>query len=300
MASISSSLLVSLFLFFPFISGVNSSTFTILNQCDYTVWPGVLSGAGTSQLSTTGFVLEKGQSNAITMPPGWSGRIWGRTYCSQDATGRFSCATADCGSGIVECNGAGATPPATLAEFTLNGASGLDFYDVSLVDGYNVPMLITPQDGTGGGNCTTIGCATDLNNECPAELRVVASDGGGRSVACKSACEAFGEAQYCCSGEYGNPNTCRPSSYSQFFKSACPQAYSYAYDDGTSTFTCTAANYLITFCPSLSTSLKSSNGQYPRAVDISRAHNLGRPSATSIAVISTVTATLSRPFLRLF
>uniref|UniRef100_A0A0A0L675 Thaumatin-like protein n=2 Tax=Cucumis sativus TaxID=3659 RepID=A0A0A0L675_CUCSA len=228
MASISSSLLVSLFLFFPFISGVNSSTFTILNQCDYTVWPGVLSGAGTSQLSTTGFVLEKGQSNAITMPPGWSGRIWGRTYCSQDATGRFSCATADCGSGIVECNGAGATPPATLAEFTLNGASGLDFYDVSLVDGYNVPMLITPQDGTGGGNCTTIGCATDLNNECPAELRVVASDGGGRSVACKSACEAFGEAQYCCSGEYGNPNTCRPSSYSQFFKSACPQAYSYA------------------------------------------------------------------------
>nr|ADN33945.1 thaumatin-like protein [Cucumis melo subsp. melo] len=254
MASISSSLLSLLLLLFPFISGVvNSSTFTILNQCDYTVWPGVLSGAGTSQLSTTGFVLEKGQSNAITMPPGWSGRIWGRTYCSQDATGRFSCATADCGSGIVECNGAGATPPATLAEFTLNGAGGLDFYDVSLVDGYNVPMLITPQDGTGGGNCTTIGCATDLNSECPAELRVVLSDGGERSVACKSACEAFGDAQYCCSGEYGNPNTCRPSSYSELFKSACPQAYSYAYDDGSSTFTCTAANYLITFCPSLST-----------------------------------------------
>ncbi|CAH9134567.1 unnamed protein product [Cuscuta epithymum] len=32
----------------------------------------------------------------------------------------------------------------------------------------------------------------------------------------------------------------------------CPQAYSYAYDDKTSTFTCPSGpnnNYLITFCP---------------------------------------------------
>uniref|UniRef100_M8CBJ1 Thaumatin-like protein n=1 Tax=Aegilops tauschii TaxID=37682 RepID=M8CBJ1_AEGTA len=36
-----------------------------------------------------------------------------------------------------------------------------------------------------------------------------------------------------------------------FFKSACPRAYSYAYDDSTSTFTCAAGtNYAITFCPS--------------------------------------------------
>ncbi|MFS8016602.1 putative Thaumatin family [Helianthus anomalus] len=32
---------------------------------------------------------------------------------------------------------------------------------------------------------------------------------------------------------------------------ACPRSYSYAYDDATSTFTCTAADYIITFCPSL-------------------------------------------------
>lgn len=147
-------------------TGVNSATFTILNQCGYTVWPGVLSGAGTSQLSTTGFVLQTGQSNVLTMPPAWSGRIWGRTYCSQDAAGRFSCATADCGSGVVECNGAGATPPATLAEFTLNGAGGLDFFDVSLVDGYNVPMLITPQDGTGNflNNILRMKCQSDNVN----------------------------------------------------------------------------------------------------------------------------------------
>jgi hypothetical protein len=27
-------------------------------------------------------------------------------------------------------------PPASLAEFTLSAADGLDYYDVSLVDGY--------------------------------------------------------------------------------------------------------------------------------------------------------------------
>ncbi|PQP96330.1 thaumatin-like protein 1b [Prunus yedoensis var. nudiflora] len=40
------------------------------------------------------------------------------------------------------------------------------------------------------------------------------------------------------------------------FKAACPKSYSYAYDDATSTFTCTGADYTVTFCPS-SPSLKS-------------------------------------------
>ncbi|GAA0186448.1 hypothetical protein LIER_33736 [Lithospermum erythrorhizon] len=45
--------------------------------------------------------------------------------------------------------------------------------------------------------------------------------------------------------------------YSQLFKSACPKSYSYAYDDASSTFTCTGADYTITFCPS-GTSKRSS------------------------------------------
>ncbi|MGI4329182.1 thaumatin family protein, partial [Klebsiella pneumoniae] len=56
----------------------------------------------------------------------------------------------------------------------------------------------------------------------------------------------------------GTPDTCKPSSYSELFKSACPHAYSYAYDDKTSTFTCAGADYHITFCPPPSTSQKSS------------------------------------------
>ncbi|XP_015889659.3 pathogenesis-related thaumatin-like protein 3.5 isoform X2 [Ziziphus jujuba] len=232
-------------------SGVYTATFTITNKCSYTVWPGILSSAGTAQLSTTGFSLQPDESSTISVPASWSGRLWGRTLCSQDSTGKFSCITGDCGSSTVECAGRGAEPPATLAEFTLNGAGGLDFYDVSLVDGYNLAMTVVAQGGS-GGNCSTTGCVGDLNAACPSELKVMESE---ERVACKSACEAFGDPQYCCSGAYGTPDACKPSSYSEFFKSACPHAYSYAYDDGTSTFTCASANYVITFCDTLPTSL---------------------------------------------
>lgn len=213
------------------------------------MWPGILSNAGIATLPTTGFVLQTAESKTVTAPTSWGGRFWGRTLCTQDSAGKFSCLSGDCGSGKLECAGNAATPPATLAEFTLDGAGGLDFFDVSLVDGYNVPMLVAPQGGS-GDNCTSTGCVGDLNGACPSELRVTSVD-GKQSVACKSACEAFGSPQYCCSGAYGSPNTCKPSPYSQIFKNACPRAYSYAYDDKTSTFTCaSAAAYTITFCPS--------------------------------------------------
>ncbi|CAN6301579.1 unnamed protein product [Urochloa humidicola] len=270
-----------------------SATFTMTNNCGYTVWPGLLSGAGTAPLSTTGFALAHGASATVVAPASWSGRMWARTLCAADAaTGKFTCATGDCGSGSVQCNGGGAAPPATLAEFTLDGSGGLDFFDVSLVDGYNIPMLIVPQGagsgaGAGGANgsadsgkCMATGCLVDLNGACPADLRVMATTastggaagaGAGGPVACRSACEAFGTPQYCCSGAYGNPNTCKPSSYSQFFKTACPRAYSYAYDDSTSTFTCAAGtSYAITFCPS-TTSGKYS-GENPQAAGVQAAN----------------------------
>ncbi|KAG1354105.1 Thaumatin-like protein 1 [Cocos nucifera] len=243
-----------------------SATFTLTNNCEYTVWPGLLSGAGTAPLETTGFALENGESRSLTVPYKWSGRIWGRTLCSTNSTtGKFTCVTGDCGSSTVECSGSGAAPPATLAEFTLDGSGGMDFYDVSLVDGFNLPMLVMPQGASPGGNCSSTGCLVALNGLCPSDLKVVAesTDGASESVACKSACDAFGSPQYCCSGAYGNPDTCKPSSYSQFFKNACPRAYSYAYDDATSTFTCYNANYLITFCPSTG-SVKSA-GENPAA-----------------------------------
>ncbi|GJU77193.1 thaumatin-like protein 1b [Tanacetum coccineum] len=242
-----------------FIQGViSSATFTFVNKCDQTIWPGILSNAGIAPLEPTGFALQKGETKVLTAPASWGGRFWGRTHCSQDSNNKFTCGTGDCGSGKIECAGAGAAPPATLAEFTLDGDGGMDFFDVSLVDGYNLPMLVAPTGGT-GRNCTYTGCMVDLNGACPTPLKVTSDDGEG--VACKSACEAFGDQEYCCSGAYGTPDTCKPSSYSQLFKTACPRAYSYAYDDKTSTFTCIGADYQVTFCPPSTTSKKSTEGQ---------------------------------------
>ncbi|KAM3341648.1 thaumatin-like protein 1b [Capsicum galapagoense] len=267
------------FALFLFITGANSAaTFTMVNKCQQTIWPGLLSNAGIAPLSTTGFALQRGESRTITVPSSWGGRFWGRTHCTEDSTGKFTCATGDCGSGKLECAGGNAAPPATLAEFTLDGSGGMDFFDVSLVDGYNLPMLVVPQGGT-GNNCTATGCVVDLNGACPSELKVQSV--GGENVACKSACEAFGQDEYCCAGAYNNPNTCKPSSYSMLFKKACPSAYSFAYDDKTSTFTCAgASNYLITFCPSPNTSQKSSSSGGQSQEPDDKNNNDNKPSST--------------------
>ncbi|KAI4999232.1 hypothetical protein ZWY2020_003821 [Hordeum vulgare] len=184
-------------------SAALSTTFTLTNSCAYTVWPGLLSGSGTPALPTTGFALAPGESRAVEAPAAWSGRMWGRTLCATGADGRFACATCDCGSGAIECAGGGAAPPCSLAEFTLAGSGGNDFYDVSLVDGSNIPMAVLPQGGSGAG-CAATGCLADLNGPCPADLRVAGPDGAG--IACKSACEAFGRPEDCCSGAFaGGP-----------------------------------------------------------------------------------------------
>ncbi|XP_065868628.1 thaumatin-like protein 1 [Euphorbia lathyris] len=248
-----STLFFNLVLLLSTSTGALGATFTFANKCEYTVWPGILANAGSPRLDSTGFELPQDSSRSFQAPTGWSGRFWARTGCSFDDSGSGSCLTGDCGSGQVECNGLGAAPPATLAEFTL-GSGGQDFYDVSLVDGYNLPMIV---EGSGGsGMCASTGCSTDLNTNCPAELRV------GEGNACKSACEAFGSPEYCCSGAFNTPATCKPSVYSEMFKSACPRSYSYAYDDATSTFTCTGADYTVTFCPS-SPSQKSASYTTP-------------------------------------
>lgn len=89
-----------------------------------------------------------GKSRSISVPDGWkAGRIWARTGCN----GQFNCETGNCGNSE-QCSGRGGEPPASLAEFTLNGNGGQDYYDVSLVDGYNLPVSISPDEGTFNGN----------------------------------------------------------------------------------------------------------------------------------------------------
>lgn len=182
----------------------------------------------------------------MDVPSPWtSGRFWARTGCSNN-NGKFSCATGDCASGQVECNGAGGNPPVTLIELMVAENGGQDNYDVSNVDGFNVPVSLTPQGGS--GDCKPSSCPANINAVCPSELQVTGSDGS--VIACKSACLAFNQPQYCCTGDYSTADKCPPTNYSMIFEQQCPDAYSYAYDDKNSLFTCSGGpDYAITFCP---------------------------------------------------
>ncbi|XP_038974345.1 thaumatin-like protein 1b [Phoenix dactylifera] len=237
------SLLLAIFFAALYVQGGLSTTFTVKNNCAKTIWPGVQTNPNVPAFPSTGFQLAASASKSMNAPATWAGRMWGRTGCSTDSSGKFTCQTGDCGSGQVACNGKGGTPPASLVEFTLKGDGGKDNYDISLVDGFNLPVSITPQGVSG---CTAPSCSANINAVCPAVLQDKVS---GSVVGCKSACLEFNQPKYCCTGAYNTSATCKPTTYSEFFKKECPQAYSYAYDDKTSLFTCTGANYLITFCP---------------------------------------------------
>lgn len=224
--------------------------FTFVNKLGQTIW--LASGEQTPHpaLPATGWVLRPGQTLGVRVPDHWNGRFWGRTGCTFDTAGHGHCQSGDCG-GRFQCPGYG-TIPATLAEFNLNAWDGLDFYDVSLVDGSNLPMYInlvggTTRDPISADGCSAAGCTHAV--DCPAALRVAA---GGRVVGCESPCGVFDTDQYCCRGQWAPRSACLPDKwpvkYAAVFKKAEPFAYSYVDDDATSTFTSKGeAGYRITF-----------------------------------------------------
>mmetsp|Transcript_42605 Transcript_42605/g.68647 ORF Transcript_42605/g.68647 Transcript_42605/m.68647 type:complete len:543 (+) Transcript_42605:601-2229(+) len=250
--------------------------FSFDNQCGYDIWVGV----HPPTVDGGGFYLGPGLQTTKTVPQGFNGRFWPRTHCLFDKNGEGNCLTGDCGGGL-KCTGGGKTP-VSLAEFNLDAgapwdpAGVLDWYDVSLVDGYNVPVSIYVVEGTylkdpyqnPDYDCTNAICLSDINPLCPERMQLKPKDAlevlppshvrkskkiSGETIACHSACDAFGDARYCCTAQYSLPTTCPPTKYSQIFKDACPGAYSYAYDDKSSLFTCRSAedrtsSYTIKFC----------------------------------------------------
>jgi hypothetical protein len=221
---------------------------TFVNHLSQTIWVAA-SPDKAHPLRATGWVLRAGRSVTISVPNHWNGRFWGRTGCVFHH-GRGSCQTGGCGRRL-QCTGWGAVP-ATLAEYDLDAWDGLDFYDVSMVDGSNLPMYINVAKGTApkrvsNRGCVKAGCTTLV--ACPKALQVTA---GGSVVACQSACLHFGTDQYCCRGQWSSRAACDPTKwpvdYAAVFKTAEPYAYSYVDDDATSVFTCSGVcDYRITF-----------------------------------------------------
>ncbi|KAG5234648.1 G-type lectin S-receptor serine/threonine-protein kinase [Salix suchowensis] len=148
--------LIRFFIAHLFISGVVSTTFSVTNLCNYTIWPGFLGYEDDPPASTSSFSLQRGQSKSISAPASWGCPFGGHTYCTEESTGSFSCITGDCGSGKLECSGNGMATSAKLEEFKLDDS----------------------------------GCVVDLNGAYPSELRVN-STSDGEIDACKRVCQGF-------------------------------------------------------------------------------------------------------------
>jgi len=206
----------------------HATTFDIQNNCSYTIWAAAMPGGG-KQLnpSDTWSILVNSTQRA-------NGRIWARTRCNVTGPDGLKCETGDCG-GLLECTANG-SPPNTLVEYALNQFNYMDFFDISLLNGFNVPVSFAAKSNKG---CNVkISCSSDLNVQCPKELRVP----GG----CNDPCTAFKTDEYCCYS-----GSCNPTTYSRYFNLGCPQAVSFLGQDGPqSTDLCpTGTDYAVTFCP---------------------------------------------------
>jgi hypothetical protein len=96
---------------------------------------------GNYQLATSG----PSSTNTVTIVDyglqyPWNGNVAGRTLCSSTF-----CQTGDCGNGQGGCPiGVSFSQPVTLGEITMLRNSGADSYDVSILNGTNVPMQMMP------------------------------------------------------------------------------------------------------------------------------------------------------------
>jgi hypothetical protein len=228
-------------------AAATTRTITLVNNTDRTIWPAASPGSTSGQ---TGWMLKPGAEVSFQVPHDWNARLWGRTGC-HFGVGAGGCRTGDCGSRY-QC-GRWATIPATLGEFNFDAYKGLDFYDISMVDGSNLPMYATPSGGEADRKVNLDGCLTPTKCttevRCPAALRVPRH--GGPEVGCISPCARFGTDRFCCRGPFAaacSPAKTWPVDYAKFFKRAEPYAYSWSGDDATSVFTCKGScDYRITF-----------------------------------------------------
>ncbi|TXG68340.1 hypothetical protein EZV62_003275 [Acer yangbiense] len=131
--------------------------------------------------------------------------------------------------------------PKMGSTYRWNSEEPLDFFDISLLDGFNVSMEFR---GT-SSECTkeVIKCTADINGLCPTELR--------HSGGCYHPCAIFKNSQFCCyEGSSASASNCNPTAYSKSLKDLCPDVYTYPADHATSEFTCPhGTDYKVVFCP---------------------------------------------------
>lgn len=143
------------------------------------------------------------------------------------------------------------------------------WYDISLVDGYSLPVQIVPNHQE--GSCRTTDCNLHLNS-CPRAENDVGDlqvSKNGQPIMCLSPCKRFNYPKpiglgrneqedpgkyLCCPTPPISSEQCRAgivvqTQYVKLVHRDCPTAYAYAYDDAGGLHTCpTDTSFDVTFC----------------------------------------------------
>jgi hypothetical protein len=141
---------------------------TLVNDCNYPVWPMVIPNDGSSAISGNTARLDSGGGAAsFSIPPSsspWSGQVVARAGCAVETPRPSRCAS-------------GEQLPATVVQLQVHayGRADMAVYSVSLSGGFNVPATVTPHAFPSGSACPVLGCTEDLNPRCPAGRRVTAA-----------------------------------------------------------------------------------------------------------------------------
>ncbi|RXK38155.1 hypothetical protein M231_04529 [Tremella mesenterica] len=255
---------------------------TVKNSCGGTVYAAYAGQGGqvtgvNGAVAPGGWEMAGGASTVLNVPEGWhNARIWARTGCQSGGGG---CQVGACKSGSVTCDGAEyGTTGATLAEFTL--VPTYETYDVSMVDGYNIPMAITPSGGT-SGTCSVASCGTttDILTDCDPNL--VFPKGSSEIWSCQSACGAGIEfaslhtgtfdpanSPTCCNGNWANDCPTSNIPYYAALKENCQMGYVYAKDDANNgALNCNGPSYFVEFCPGGKGAGINPSGISPKTLD---------------------------------
>lgn len=194
-------------------NSAHATTINVRSQCSYAL-TACDQAAGTG---VTCYALQNGGSHLLDVGSVWEGGlIWG--YPGTDTS-----------------QGNLAKPQANLAEFTI-GLNGQDFYDLSNVEAYNLPLEIHPTVIAGGGQPDGLHCGSpsctipNLSSFCQAPNYLTGPPGDG----CKNA---------------DGPGTVATDG-TRAFKNACPSSYSYSQDDANDVYACNlGSDYEVVFCP---------------------------------------------------
>mgnify|MGYP002619552579 CR=1 FL=1 len=185
----------------------------VINECSAPIHAGASGDEQPAGALDAVAILEPQGCIAVTVREVVGGRVWGGTGCNDEV-----------------CIGDGNAGRGSLVQLMLS-AEGTDVYDVSLVDGFNVPLGMVPIATAGGAGepCRAASCAADLLVVCPEALQRFDDDG---AIAwCASPCEGCSDCEGC-----------------GLWKSLCPDAITFFGDSGARSCG-QRPDYDIVFCP---------------------------------------------------